>query len=216
MQQYLAYTPKDRARQVENNNHSSMAEIKELPPGVSRLPEIWDHIGEYKSLPLKDADAVFIGQVTKSAAFFSTDRTSLFSTFDVSVSQVLLNRLGEGIQNGQTEELERYGGRVKYPDGKIEEISVDGRRYPDVGSTYIFFVEQTPKKERWTNGNAEALNIITAYEVKGGKVYALDRTHNPDTLPYEKYDGTPEDTFLSVLETKIQEDLKETPAGGAH
>jgi len=212
--QYLADGAKDRSRQVEHNNHPGAEEIKELPAGVSRLPEIWDQIGELGALPVKDADAIFVAEVTKNAALLSADRTSVFSTFGVKVSQVLLNHLGEAIRVGGIAELERYGGRVKYPDGKTEEVNVDGRYYPNVGSTYIFFVEQTPKRERWTSGNAEGLNIITAYEVKDGKIYAMDRAHNPGALPYEKYDGTPEESFLSIVTAQIKQESTK-PLGGA-
>ena len=213
--QYLAGTTKVRSRQVENNNHPGTGEIKELPPGATRLPEIWDPVGSTESVPVKKADAIFIGEVTKASAVLSADRTSLFSIFDVKVSQVLLNNLGEPIQVGNTAQVERYGGRLKYPDGKMEAINVDGRHYPEVGSKYIFFVEQTPKKARWTSGNAEGLSIITAYEVRGGKVYALDKTHNAGALPYEKYDGTPEDKFLSIVGSTIQQVSKQAPTGGA-
>ncbi len=207
-------SPKEANRRASHNREAQQP-IEELHGDVTRLPENRDAIGGHNPLPVNTSDAILIGRVDRSAAHFSSDRTGVFSTFEVSVTKVLsTDKLTESIQDGSTIVIERDGGRVRYPSGKIESLSVYGRNMPDVNSTYLFFVKESPGAKPWTPTNDEGLDLLTGYELKDGKVYALDRAPRPGLLLYEKFDGTAEGDLIQMVESLVQKRCDTTAGGG--
>jgi len=118
------------------------------------------------SLPVVQSNTVVLGEVLTANAYLSNDQTGVYSEFSIRIEDVLKNDDPEPLSNGCLIDTEREGGRVKFPSGRIHWYSVDKENVPLVGRRYLFFL---------TRGNQEeAFHILTAYELRGNKVFPLD------------------------------------------
>lgn len=140
------------------------------------------------TFPVEQAAAVVIGTVTDANAFLSSDKTGVYSSFGVAVDEVLKNP--GNLVVGNSIEVEREGGRVKFPSGRVHLYLISEQDMPHVGGRYVFFLSKTDYNS--------VFEIITGYEIRGDSIYALDEL--PQTRTRE---GTPASTFLQELKTKL-------------
>ena len=80
--------------------------------------------------------------------------------------------------------MDREGGRVSYPSGKVVTYNIEGQDMPRVNKRYVLFL----KREE------ENLSIVTGYELQGEKVRPLDGPQK-----FKKYDGTSADALLNKI-----------------
>ena len=71
------------------------------------------------ALPIKQSAAIIIGTVTSAQAHLTQNRTNIYSEFAVSVDTIVKDDASRSIQAGSTVSVERNGGRVRMPSGKI-------------------------------------------------------------------------------------------------
>lgn len=142
------------------------------------------------AFPIDQSKAIVIGRVTDGQAYLSNDKSGVYSVFSVQIEQTLTNHSGVVVSGGRSIEVEREGGRVKFPSGRIHLYMTNEQNMPEIGSRYVFFL---------TAGENEGVfQIVTAYELRDGKVFPLDK------LPKLKaYQNGEESTFLSELKRKI-------------
>ena len=146
------------------------------------------------ALPVERSAAVVIGAVRSAHAYLTPDKTGIYSEFQVSTETVIKNDPNNMIKDGATITVERRGGRVRMPSGRIVISWVSHQNMPRVGGRYLLFLThqfETP------NDTPKDFYLLTGYELKEGKVGLLD-----DTLPghpITRYDGTSETTLLSDL-----------------
>ena len=142
------------------------------------------------SLPVMQSNTVVLGEVLTAQAYLSTDQSGVYSEFNIRIEDVFKNADLESLATGCQIDVEREGGRVKFPSGHIHWYSVDKENMPLVGRRYIFFL---------TRGNQEeAFHILTAYELRGNKVFALDE------LPqFKSQAGKNETDFVNALRTLL-------------
>ncbi|MDQ1638207.1 MAG: hypothetical protein QOF62_1546 [Pyrinomonadaceae bacterium] len=131
---------------------NTVSVVREPPEGI---PDI----------PADKSDLIVEGRVIDSAAFLSNDKGAVYSEITVQVSDVLKNTTNLNVRNGDSIVTERFGGRVKYPNGQIVRYGIIGQGSPAKGKNYLFFLSRAEQ------GN---YNILTAYELQGNKVQALD------------------------------------------
>jgi hypothetical protein len=82
------------------------------------------------------------------------------------------------------------GGRVKFPNGHIHLYKISELEMPRVGGRYVLFL---------TDGDAEkGFDILTGYELRAGKVIALDKLRQPQI-----YQNADQMVFLNALRTKV-------------
>ena len=151
---------------------SSMARTHALDP---RLP----------ALPVAASAAVIVGQITDAKAYLSNDKTGVYSVFSVQLEAVLKNSSQLSLSNGSSIEVERDGGRVRFPNGRT--LIYVATNMPQVGLRYVLFL---------TNAQGSDLQILTGYELREGKVSPLDDLPN-----LEVYENADETTFLNQLRT---------------
>jgi hypothetical protein len=125
--------------------------VREPPAGISDFPA--------------NSDLVVEGTVTESTAFLSNDKGAVYSELAVQVSDVLKQSSDLDVKNGDSITTERFGGRVKYPDGKVVRYGIVGQGSPAKGKKYLFFLSRTEQGD---------YSILTAYEIQGDKVQPLD------------------------------------------
>lgn len=146
------------------------------------------------ALPVERSAAVVIGTVRSGHAYLTPDKTGIYSEFRVTTDTVIKNDPTNVIKDGATITVERRGGRVRMPSGRIVLSWVSHQNMPRVGGRYLLFLThqfETP------NDTPKDFYLLTGYELREGQVHLLD-----DTLPghpITRYDGTSETTLLSDL-----------------
>lgn len=151
---------------------------------------------DWDDLPFGYSDLVVEGKVTDSAAFLSNDKTTVYSEFTIRVTDIIKNSDGITVNKNDSIITERRGGRVRYPSGKVIRYTLVGQGSPMVGKKYLFFLE---------NAQKDNYRILTAYELQGNKVFALDGSHltrreRDGTLPFDKHNDRDYKEFKKDVE----------------
>jgi hypothetical protein len=152
------------------------------------------------ALPVSSSDAVVVGEVKEGQAYLSEDKTSVNSEFVITVSDVLKNNSSASLVAGAVIDTVRSGGSVRFTSGKLIRFGMLGRPFPRVGRRYLFFLKY--------NNEGQDFTILTAYELRGGKVTPIDgkdkdgraMSRYPD---YQKYENTEETSFLNEVRQAI-------------
>lgn len=142
------------------------------------------------ALPLAKSSNVVLGSITAAKAYLSNDRTGVYTEFSLRVEEVMKNDMESSLVPGCTVEIIRKGGRVKFPNGRIHLYKITELEMPRVGGRYLLFL---------TDGDADhGFEILTAYELRNGKVVPLDKLHQSKT-----YQNTDETVFLNEVRAKV-------------
>ena len=180
--------PTDKKRK-DRGNKRDKSDWAVSPDAVSDSTVTVDAVDlSLPALPVEQAAAVVIGTVTGAQAFLSNDKTGVYSSFGVSVDEILKNPGNLAV--GNLIEVEREGGRVRFPSGRVHLCLISEQDMPHVGSRYVFFLSKTDYNS--------VFQIITGYEIRGDSIYALDEL--PQTRMRE---GSPASAFLQELKTKL-------------
>jgi hypothetical protein len=149
------------------------------------------------ALPADKSHAVVIGKVTSAEAYVSNDKTGVYSEFTVHLDEILKNSSNVSMAPGGTVSVERSGGRVRLPSGQVALMYTRAQGMPRVGRRYVFFLSHDfPLQGR----QGKDLYILTVYEVRAGRIHALDSPHGH---PITAYRGKVENSFLEELRTAI-------------
>lgn len=188
--------PKEKKlRKLRGNRYDNwnVINVTSETPGVTITSEI-----EYPALPVIDSDVVLTGEVTDARAYLSSDKGSVYSEFTTRVCEVY-KRDANGLANpGELITVERPGGRVKYLSGRIAIVKFQGQGMPRQARKYLLFLRRNADRENFT--------ILTAYELRSGKVYPIDGVAaavGNRKWPYDIYAKADESRLLSDLEKEI-------------
>jgi hypothetical protein len=198
-------------RKARNHRHDLSSDVKgedvkrftlkDSDPDIS-LPLSVSHPQTEPAIPAVESDVVVVGEVTSAQAYLSNDKTSVYSEFTVRVADVLKNGGSESLYFGAQIVAERAGGRVRFPSGKVLLRGAPyGKNMPRVGQRYIFFLKH--------NAEGQDYSIITAYELRSGRIFPLDGSPEGDVksnqfAEYEKYAGLDETSFFNEVRSAIE------------
>jgi hypothetical protein len=159
-----SYVAVSTDRLLKNSRYDNQGIVKsEIDPKTAAV--VWEPPGDITDIPTDKSDLIVEGTVTDSAAFLSNDKGAVYSEITVRVSDVLKDTADLNVRNGDSIVTERFGGRVKYPNGQIVRYGIVGQGSPAKGRNYLFFLSRAEQ------GN---YNLLTAYELQSNKVQALD------------------------------------------
>lgn len=175
-----------RKKRGEKHNNSQWRVDPNSPADNTAIVDAVDL--RLPAFPTDKAAAVVIGTVADAKAHLSNDKTGVYSSFVVIIEEVLKNP-GK-LLAGKSIEVEREGGRVKFPSGRVHLYTMSDQHMPLVGSRYVFFLTSTNEES--------VFEIITGYEIRADAVYALDNLTNALS-----YDGSTPVNFLKELRTKL-------------
>lgn len=183
---------------VKQNEISNLALTERSVPVNFGGP--WSHAPDEPAIPVVESDAVLIADVTEAAAYLSTDKTSVYSEFALAVAQVLKDAKAD-IPIGETITADRSGGGVRFASGKILVRGLLGKPLPKKGTRYVFFLKR--------NDDVNDFSILTAYELRGGRVFPLDGlTPKGEVVApyaaYQQYKGMDQSVFLAKVRELIQ------------
>jgi hypothetical protein len=142
------------------------------------------------ALPFTKSSAVLLGSITAAKAYLSNDRTGVYSEFSLRIEEVIKGDPYASVTPGCTVEVAREGGRVRFPSGHVHLYKISELEKPRLGGRYVFFL---------TDGDADqGFQILTAYELRAGKVIPLDKLRQPQT-----YQNTDQTAFLNELRIRV-------------
>ncbi|HEX8138632.1 MAG TPA: hypothetical protein VF544_13780 [Pyrinomonadaceae bacterium] len=168
------------------------------------------HAKPEPALPAAQSDLIVVAEVTDAEAFLSADKTSIYSEFTLSVGEVLGGASAGAVLPGASITAERGGGAVRFPSGRIVRRAFMGKPFPRTGRRYVFFLKR--------NQEGESFSILTAYELRGGRVFPLDgldlrgRTV-PQLAAHQRYAQMDEAAFLTAVREAIAQ-TSVAPGGG--
>jgi hypothetical protein len=146
------------------------------------------------ALPVERSAAVVIGTVTSAHAYLTPDKAGIYSEFHVATETVIKNDPDNKIKAGAPITVERAGGRVRMPSGKIVVSWVNHQNMPRAGVRYVLFLT---REFETRNDTPKDFYLLSGYELRDGHVHLLDDTQPGH--PITRYDGAPETTLLSDL-----------------
>ncbi|HEY5838560.1 MAG TPA: hypothetical protein VIT19_05945 [Pyrinomonadaceae bacterium] len=159
-------------------------------PNVAVITDSENPAEKLLALPINESDAVVIGNILTTAAFMSEDKTGVYSEFKVSVEEVLKKKDSAALLANSNIVLERPGGRVKFPSGRVQLHTLEGQRMPLVGHRYLMFLRET--------GNDGEYVLLVAYDLSSGVVVPLDHFQRQRT-----HQGSKVDAFISQVRASI-------------
>jgi hypothetical protein len=150
----------------------------------------WD-IG-LPALPVSQSGMVVVGEVVDARSYLSEGKDWVYSEFTVRIEEVLKNASGVTLTAGGSIEVNRDGGRVRFPNGRITLQYTSGQGMPRPGERYALFLT--------FDAQDQDAHILTGYELRGGRVFPLDHLAAPEDAGYT---GADEKTFLNNLRAAI-------------
>lgn len=188
----LPMDPKERAQRElrgKKYDHGS----PRIAPGVVST-EIYHWPPGFPALPVVESEAVIVGQVFDAKAYLSADRTNAYSEFGVTIESVLKTPTKNAIKGGSQLVVERAGARVRYPTSEMSSVLVSGFGVPRIGSRYVLFLKRNAQDESYT--------ILTGYELRLGRVHALDTSTSSET-DFSIYNNSDEAQLLKDLQRTL-------------
>ena len=123
------------------------------------------------ALPVAASDAIVIGEITNAQAYLSPDKTGVYTEYTVRVDEVLKQSSAAQPASGGLVDVQREGGRVQFPSGRVQSYITHYQGVPVTGQRYVLFLKH--------NEQADVFIILTGYEQRDGKVYPLDGVDLP-------------------------------------
>lgn len=184
-----------RANKSKKYNNRSQAKISEL---LDVRFNVNEELGKLPALPVDQSSMIVVGEILSASAFLSEDKTSVYSEFEVRVETIFKNNSTQELKPNDLVSIERIGGRVRFPSGKIFITAVDHQDMPRAGSRYVLFLTN---KFLGTYESDEDFNLLMGYELKAGKVFPLDKVTSKH--PISLYSKADESILLADLSSAV-------------
>ena len=162
-----------RFRRGERYNipNPSLSELgDESEPGIWDLPP--SHFTK-DAMPFAASDVVVVGTVTASQSFLSNDRRDIYSEFKFKLQEVIKNSANFYVRMADSITIQRKGGVVRLPSGKVLTRGVMADSMPQTGSRYLLFLKY--------DENTQDYSVLMGYNLDGNDVYRLDSLNPQDS-----------------------------------
>lgn len=146
------------------------------------------------TVPVASSDAVLVGRITSADAFSADGRFTLYSEFRAITLAVLKRSRQASVDTGSAVTFERYGGRMRLPSGRVFVSGKIWEHMPTVGGSYVLFLKWEP--------SGQDFSLITAYEVRDGRVYPLDEDPS-HRQTYGRYAGSSATALFAEVERLV-------------
>ena len=189
-----------RFRRGERYNNPVLA-LPELgedsEPALWTLPET--HFRK-DPMPFGEGVVVVTGTITAGQAYLSNDKQNIYSEFKLKVQAIVKapNRLH--LRAGDSIDLQRRGGAIRLPSGKVLVRGNLPDSMPEVGKRYLLFLKD--------DANTEDYGVLTGYQLDGNEVYGLDdlsfdESHHEKEIHPLRKEGVNEEQFFECVKGKV-------------
>lgn len=185
--------PTDRTlRQIRSSRYNGRAPqpFGELPPDMKGFGIHSDLTTLLPALPIKQSDAIVLGEVIDAKAYLSGDKTGVYSEFTIRIDDVLKNFASSPITFGGQITSEREGGVVRFSSGRLFQYAIYNQGLPRNGRRYVFFLKN--------NDQGQLFSILTAYSLRKGRVFPLDIPEQ-----FAAYEDADETVFIKEIREAI-------------
>ena len=183
----------------------SAKEAKDRKYTKKYLPKISENTGttftvndwdvRLPAIPVDKSSAIVIGTITKAEAHITEDKTAIYSEFALVPDVIVKNDSENPVEVGRSISIERSGGRVRMPSGKIIASWTNHQNMPQVGSRYVLFLTHSYEVQ---GDVGRDFYLLTGYEIVGSHVFPLD-----DTTSGQSYKGADESSFMKDLTSQL-------------
>jgi len=161
-------------------------------PSEDYVVQISDYAAPLDPFPVAPAAAIVIGTVLRGKAFVSSDRTYVYSDYQVQVDRVLKQDKSASLAVGEQIVVSRGGGTIPFLSGHVRNYINQGEGFPAIGSPYLFFLG----KPNFPEHEYEQI-IGSLYQLVGGEVHPLDDEQ------MGAFDNLSQTAFLTRVEQAI-------------
>jgi hypothetical protein len=191
-------TLEDQVKRHSKNGRYDRAQptpIKELQ-GEFPLPLTSHWWLNMPGIPVSKSDAIVLGTVTDSRAYLSNDKSGVYSEFQLSADQILKDSTKSLVLHGNVVAI-RFGGIVRFADGKTQKYSIAMQGWPRKGRRYVLFLRRNEYGD---------FDIVTGYELRDGITFPLDGSNRPgaNETPFHAYSGMSEVGFLEAVQKAVK------------
>jgi hypothetical protein len=174
-------------RQIKNKRYDKKLLVMKNPGPEDIASIVSDAEPVPPAIPFAESSLIIIGKIQNSKASLSNDKSGVYSEYSVRIQTILKD---DKLRTGETITFDRTGGVVQYPNGQKMLYLNDWQSLPEVNGRYVIFLT----KDDDQNPN---YCILTAYQLKDGKVTALD--NHPD---FREFSGMSETDFIKLVLSK--------------
>jgi hypothetical protein len=180
---------------IPNPSLSELGEDSE--PGIWELP--LSHFGK-DAMPFAASDVVVVGTVTAGQSFLSNDRRDIYSEFKFKLEEVVKNSANFYVRMTDSIIVQRKGGAVRLPSGKVLTRGVVADSMPQIGSRYLLFLKYDQSTQDYS--------VLMGYSLNGNDVYRLDAL-NPQDASFPQVvhplhsEGVSETEFLARAKSTL-------------
>jgi hypothetical protein len=151
-------------------------------------------------MPFDASDAVVVGTVTARQSDLSNDKRDIYSEFKVKLQDIIQNSDTVYLRTSDSIDIQRKGGGIRLPSGKVLTRSVLADSMPQIASRYLLFL----KYDQSTGDYA----VLNGYQLAGNEVYRLDDLSWTDSRYSElvhplRSEGVSEDQFLARVKSAL-------------
>ena len=173
--------------------------------GENSETAIWDIETHFQKnpMPFDASDAVVVGTVSAGQSYLSNDRRNIYSEFKLKLQEIIKTSNAPYLWVADSIDIERKGGAVRLPSGKVLIRAALADSMPQDGKRYLLFLK--------FNEDTEDYGVLMGYQLEGGEVYRLDELNFNDSI-YEqpvhslRKEGISEDRFLArVISTFVSQ-----------
>lgn len=176
---------KNHARKEKQKRYNNLKLVSLKPQPWQAETLVASHsLFAFPVLPVAQSELILTGRVQSAEAHLSENKKNVFTEFTVAVESVH-KATDQQSSPGSVITIDRIGGYVRYPNGQEILYRFSQANMPKIGARYLFFINSKNKQD---------YNILTAYELKEGRVTPLDRASQFETL-----EGTSEEQILQKL-----------------
>lgn len=180
---------KDRKRKEKQKRQNNFKLVTSKPPDwQTERVFVGEGAMNFPALPVVESSHVLVGRITKAEAHLSENKKNVYSEFTVVVENVFKTANSSIIQGSEVA-VDRIGGYVKYPNGRLMLYRVSSTNMPVVNERYLFFL---------VSKNNQDLSILTAYALNAEGVSPLD-----DSSQFEPLRGLTEEALIQNLRDKL-------------
>jgi hypothetical protein len=165
--------------------------------GEDSDPGIWDlppsHFRK-DAMPFAPSDVVVVGMVTAGQSYLSNDRRRIYSEFKLRLQESIKNSTNFYVRVGDSIVIQRQGGAIRLPSGKVVTRAVLADSMPQTGGRYLLFLKYDQSTEDYS--------VLMGYQLNGNEVYRLDDLDSqdsnfPQVVHLLRREGVSEDEFLA-------------------
>jgi len=145
-------------------------------------------------MPFSPSDVVVVGTVTAGQSYLSNDRRNIYSEFKLKLQESIKNSANFYVRARDSITIQRKGGAVRLPSGKVVIRAVMADSMPQTGGRYLLFLKYDQSTEDYS--------VLMGYQLNGNEVYRLDGLNPEDSNFREvehllRKEGVSEGEFLA-------------------